>query len=212
MDETSLRYQGWRVAIAGAVSVFLASLFVYTFGIFLKPLSEEFSWSRESISAAYGVAAVAAAMAAVPLGWLFDRFRPAWIVIPSQILAACAFASLAALTPNLWHLYVTFGVLGITGTAMSAVAFSRVVASWFDARRGMALAVVVCGGAIGGLLHPPLAEAMTRVIGWRGVAFAFGALFLLVGVPTVAALVREPPVARHVSSSSYSPSLSSAHI
>ena len=75
MNETSLRYEGWRVAMAGGVSVLLASLFVYTLGIFLKPLSDEFSWSREAISAAYGVAAVAAAMAAVPLGWLFDRFN-----------------------------------------------------------------------------------------------------------------------------------------
>ncbi len=208
MDETSLRYQGWRVATAGAVSVFLASLFIYTFGIFLKPLSEEFSWSRESISAAYGVAAVAAAMAAVPLGWLFDRFSPARIVIPSQILTACAFASLAALTPNLWHLYVTFGVLGVTGTAMSAVAYSRVVSSWFDARRGMALAVVVCGGAIGGLLHPPVAEALTRLVGWRGAAVAFGGLFLLVGLPTVVALVREPGDNARVASPHAWPSLS----
>jgi predicted MFS family arabinose efflux permease len=208
MDETSLRHKGWRVAIAGAISVFLASLFVYTFGIFLKPLSEEFSWSREAISVAYGVAAVAAAIAAVPLGWLFDRFSPARIVIASQIVTACAFASLAALTPNLWHLYSTFGVLGVTGTAMSAVAYSRVVSNWFDASRGMALAVVVSGGAIGGLLHPPVADAMTRVIGWRGAAFAFGAVFLLVGVPTVAALVREPPAGTHVSSSTHSPSLS----
>jgi MFS family permease len=208
MDETSLRYQGWRVAIAGAVSVFLASLFIYTFGVFLIPLSEEFSWSRESISAAYGVAAMAAAMAAVPLGWLFDRFSPARIVIPSQVLTAGAFASLAALTPNLWHLYVTFGVLGVTGTAMSAVAYSRVVSSWFAARRGMALAVVVCGGAIGGLLQPTLAEVMTRVIGWRGAFLAFGALFLLVGVPTVAALVQEPSAVTSAASSTDSPSVS----
>jgi hypothetical protein len=42
MNESSLRYEGWRVAIAGSVGVFLASLIAYTFGIFLKP------WSRDS--------------------------------------------------------------------------------------------------------------------------------------------------------------------
>jgi hypothetical protein len=50
MNENSLRFEGWRVALAGGVGVFLASLFVYTFGIFLKPLSEEFAWSREDVS------------------------------------------------------------------------------------------------------------------------------------------------------------------
>ena len=35
-DETSLAYQGWQVAAASAVGVFVsfASLLVYTFGIF----------------------------------------------------------------------------------------------------------------------------------------------------------------------------------
>jgi len=46
------RYEGWRVAAAASVGVFVsfASLLVYTFGIFLKPLAEEFSRSRESVS------------------------------------------------------------------------------------------------------------------------------------------------------------------
>ena len=60
IEETSVRYEGWRVAVASGVGVFVsfASLLVYTFGIFLKPLAEEFSWSREAVSAAFGVAAM----------------------------------------------------------------------------------------------------------------------------------------------------------
>ena len=50
-DENSRRYEGWRVAGAAGVGVFVsfASLLVYTFGIFLKPLAEEFSWSRAAV-------------------------------------------------------------------------------------------------------------------------------------------------------------------
>lgn len=79
MDESDPRYQGWRVAVASSVGVFLsfASLFVYTFGIFLKPLAEEFSWSREAVSSAFGIAAVMAAACSPPLGYLFDRFHHA---------------------------------------------------------------------------------------------------------------------------------------
>lgn len=105
MDERRVRYEGWRVAMAGGVGVFLASLFVYTFGIFLKPLSDEFSWSREAVSSAYGIAALTAAISAVPLGWLFDRFRPRLVIIPCLTVGACAFGSLSVLTPQLWHLY-----------------------------------------------------------------------------------------------------------
>jgi hypothetical protein len=47
-DESALAYPGWRVAIASGVGVLVsfASLLVYTFGIFLKPVTEEFGWSR----------------------------------------------------------------------------------------------------------------------------------------------------------------------
>ena len=43
MTEDTPGYEGWRVAIASAVGVFVsfASLFIYTFGIFLKPLAAE---------------------------------------------------------------------------------------------------------------------------------------------------------------------------
>jgi hypothetical protein len=46
-QETSPRYEGWRVAAASGVGIFFASLPFFTFALFLKPLAEEFSWSRE---------------------------------------------------------------------------------------------------------------------------------------------------------------------
>ena len=59
-DESALGYPGWRVAIASGVGVFVsfASLLVYTFGIFLKPVTEEFGWSREAASLAFGITAM----------------------------------------------------------------------------------------------------------------------------------------------------------
>ena len=77
-SEHDLRYEGWRVAGAVGVGVFVsfASLLVYTFGIFLKPLAEEFAWSREAVSAAFGIAAMTVAVCSPPLGFLLDRVSP----------------------------------------------------------------------------------------------------------------------------------------
>jgi MFS family permease len=144
-DEDSLHYEGWRVVAASSVGVFVsfASLLVYTFGIFLKPLSEEFSWSREAVSAAFGIAAMTVAAASPVLGHLFDRHNPRRIIVPSLVIFGGGFASLALLTPHLWHLYLTFFVIGLVGNGTAQMAYSRAVSTWFDRRRGTALALVI---------------------------------------------------------------------
>src|SRR5687767_5229416 len=167
--EGNLRYEGWRVAGASAAGVFVsfASLLVYTFGIFLKPWTEEFGWSRESVSAAFGIAAMTVAACSPPLGYLLDRVNPARVIVPCLVIFGAAFASLSLLTPRLWHLYAVFFVLGVVGNGTAQMAYSRAVSSWFDRRRGMALAIVMAGGAIGAIVLPPTTEALVGSIGWR---------------------------------------------
>ena len=191
--EGHLRYEGWRVAGASAAGVFVsfASLLVYTFGIFLKPLTEEFSWSRESVSAAFGIAAMTVAVCSPPLGYLLDRVNPARIVVPCLIVFGLAFASLSLLTPNIWHLYAVFFVLGVVGNGTAQMAYSRAVSSWFEARRGMALAIVMAGGAMGAMVLPPIAESLIARYGWRQAFVILGAMVLVIGPPMAARFLRQ---------------------
>ena len=69
--------------------VSFASLLVYTFAIFLKPLAAEFGWSREAISSAFGVAALAVAACSPPLGWLLDRYPARRIILPCIAIFGC---------------------------------------------------------------------------------------------------------------------------
>ena len=162
----------------------------------LKPLAEEFSWSREAVSAAFGIAAMTVAACSPGLGYLFDRVKPTRIIIPCLIVFGFAFASLALLTPRLWQLYLTFFVLGVVGNGTAQMAYSRAVSSWFERRRGTALAVVMSGGAVGAIVLPPAAEALIESVGWRRACVVLGAMVIVVGVPIVARFIRERPVDR----------------
>ena len=195
-DEHGLRYEGWRVAAASGIGVFVsfASVFIYTFGVFLKPLTEEFAWSRESVSAAFGIAAMTVAVCSPPLGYLLDRVHPRRIILPAITIFGLAFASLSLLTPHLWHLYLVCFVLGVVGNGTAQMAYARAVSSWFDRRRGMALSMVMAGGAVGAMVLPPMTEALIGSIGWRSAVVAIGVAVLAIGLPTVALFVRERPV------------------
>jgi MFS family permease len=191
MDESSLRYEGWGVAVAAGIGVLFASFFFLSFAVFVKPLADEFGGSRQAVSIAYGVMTLGAAFAAPVVGHLLDRHGPRWICAPSLAIAALAFASLGLLTPRLWHLYLTFGIIGLAVMGTGPVVYTRVISTWFERKRGVALSIVVSGAAIGGIVHPSVSQALVDLAGWRTACLLLGAAILVIGVPVATRFVRQ---------------------
>ncbi|MGC4055299.1 MAG: MFS transporter [Paludibaculum sp.] len=197
-SEGSAGYPGWRVVFASSVGVLtgFASLLVYTFGIFLKPLSTEFGWSRESVSMAFGFAAMTVAVCSPVLGRLLDRYGPRRVIVPCVTVFGLSFAALSQLSPSLWHLYAMFVLIGAVGNGTAMLAYARAISSWFDEKRGLALALMLTGGTVGAVAWPPAAQALILNFGWRWAFAVLGGLVLAVGLPTVTLLVRENPASR----------------
>src|SRR5450755_3957402 len=76
--EFNLGYYGWRVVLAACLGVMagFGSLFVYTFAVFVKPLSAEFGWNRESISLGFAIAAMTVGLSSPLIGRLIDKVGP----------------------------------------------------------------------------------------------------------------------------------------
>ena len=199
-NEHDIRYVGWRVALASSVCILVgfASLLVYTFGVFLKPVAAEFHWSRQAVSAAFGVAALSVAACSPILGALLDRYPVRRIILPCLVVFGCAFASLAFLSNHLWHLYGVFMVLGIVGNGTAHLAYSRPLSTWFRERRGVAFAFLMSGGAVGAMILPVVAQKLIDAAGWRNAFALLGAMVLVVGLP-IASTVRESPSFRRSS-------------
>lgn len=175
-----------------AVFVSFASIVVYTFGIFLKPVSTSFGWSRTEISLAFTLAALTVAVCSPVLGTLLDRLPARKVILPCTVVYALAYASLALLTPHLWHLYAVFVLLGVVGNGTTQLGYARVVSAWFDRERGQALAAVMAGTGLGSMVFPPIAQALISTFGWRFAYAALGALILIVAVPFAALFLYEP--------------------
>ncbi|HVT91731.1 MAG TPA: MFS transporter [Bryobacteraceae bacterium] len=193
--EGSLRYPGWRVVAAAysGVMVSFASLLVFTFSIFVKPLAGEFGWSREAVSGAFALAALSVALCSPVLGAWLDRYSPRRIILPCMAIFGLGILSLAFLTPHLAHLYAIFTLMGVVGNGTTQMGYSRAVCTWFDKRRGFALALVVAGVGTGSMVLPPLAQAVIDATGWRTAYLVLGTLVLIFGLPLTAVWVRERP-------------------
>jgi MFS family permease len=184
---------GWPVVLAAFLGVMVSfgSLFVFTFSVFLKPLSAEFGWSRESVSAAFGIAAMSVAATSPLLGRLLDRHGPRPVILPCMTIYGLAFASLSLLSASLAHLYAVFLLMGIVGNGTTQMGYARAVASWFSARRGLALALTVSGVGAGAIVFPPLAQTIIDSRGWRSAYLLLGGTIVLLGIPLTALFVRE---------------------
>jgi len=176
------------------VFVSFASIVIYTFGIFLKPVAAEFGWSRAEVSLAFTITALTVAACSPAIGRLLDRFPARRIVIPCTAIYGVAFASLAFLTPHLEHLLAVFLVLGIVGNGTTQLGYSRFVSAWFDLERGRALAAVMAGSGLGSMVFPPIAQALISACGWRVAYAVLGGIILLVGIPLAALFLHEPEV------------------
>ncbi len=194
LTETSPRYAGWRVTLAAFVGVMVsfAAMVPYTFSLFLGPLHDAFGWKREAISRAFAIAALTVAACSPTIGTLLDRLPPRRIILPSIILFACGMASLSLLRGHIAQYYSSYLLLGIVGNGTAQLAYSRAVLTWFEHRRGLALAIVLTGSGTGSIILPILAQHVIHTHGWRASYLVLGAV-ALIGFPLTALLVRNRP-------------------
>ena len=184
-EEGQLNYYGWRVVLAACFGVMagFGSLFVYTFTIFVKPLSAQFGWNRESVSLGFAIGAMTVGLTSPLIGRLIDRVGPRRIILPCITVFACGMASFSLLRSGLWQFYLTCFVIGLVGNGAAHLAYARSISTWFQKRLGLALAFVMVGAGLGAMILPVIAQAVVTRSGWRAAYIALGAISLLLGLP-----------------------------
>src|SRR5262249_23015527 len=143
------------------------SLLVNSFSVFLTTLCDQFHWSRTQVSLAFTLGTLTAMLTMPLTGWLTDRLGSRRPILVSMLVFGAGYASLSFLTPNVWHLYAVFLILGLVGPGASAVPHASLISRWFTERRGLALGVAMCGTAIGGVIWPKAAQTLLTSYGWR---------------------------------------------
>jgi MFS family permease len=186
--------RGWVIVMTSVlgITVSFGSLVIFTFGVFLKPLSGQFGWSRAEISLAFTLTALMMAIFSPFIGRLVDRVGARKVLLPCVAVYGVAFCCLA-LVKTLAGLYTVYILLGVVGNGTTQLCYARVISAWFDRRRGLALATMMAGVGAGAIGIPPLATWLIEAYGWREAYLLLGASVFVLGMIPAALWLRETP-------------------
>ena len=166
-------HYGWIVVAAAFTVLFLAYGVQYSFGLFFTALTEEFGWSRASLSGVFSLYAATYSFLGLFAGRLTDRWGPRAVIALGGGLLGLGLAlsgGVRALAP----LYATY-LLAAVGMSSAYVPCNATVARWFETRRGLAVGLGLSGASAGTFAGPPLVALLLAQVGWRRAYVVLGA-------------------------------------
>jgi MFS family permease len=163
----------------------------YAFGVFFKPVLNEFGWTRAMTAGAFSLASLINALLTIGVGKLTDRFGPRIVMTFAGLILGLGFFLMSQIR-SASHLYLFYGILVGAGMSCAFIPPLSTVVRWFLKRRGLMSGIVAAGSGMGSLTGPPLASLLGSIYGWR-VSYEILGCVVLVGVVLLAQLLKRNP-------------------
>ena len=186
-------YYGW-VIVGTMFIVSLAQTAQYNpaMSIFLKPITEEFGWSRTTFSSAIAIGGLVGAMLAIIVGPILDRRGPRTLTFVAFLLMGMVTMALSSVS-EVWQLYAIIVTNRALITGLLSIVAGVAVSKWFVRRRGRAMSFAVTGLRFGQAIVPPYTTFFVLRTGWQSAAIALGAfIWILTLIPVILLLRRQP--------------------
>jgi MFS family permease len=178
----------WLGMFAGPNSMVSASM-----SLFVAPLAAEFGLKRTAISAILLVSPWTTALFSPAAGRALDRFGLRRVLLFALLLFGVVSMARGLVTAP-WQLALSFFLVSIASAMNSSVGYAKLVSLWFSRNRGLILGLAVALGAgAGSALMPQIVRLIIRDYNWRIAYMALGAFVIVIALPLMAFLLREPP-------------------
>ena len=167
----------FSIFLSGALII---GLNTYSFGLFVKPLEDEFGWTREQISLGYSVSFISSLIAPI-IGKFVDIKGTKIFLVGSLFLIAFGFILRPLMTNlNHWIILNSMVFAGYPGTLLLASGILMQV--WFPKSRGRMVALATSGHNAGGLVIPLITLVVIFYSSWKIAYVFFGGMLLLVAI------------------------------
>ncbi|AEG48381.1 major facilitator superfamily MFS_1 [Sphingobium chlorophenolicum L-1] len=181
---------GWPIILVAflSITVGISSTFLFSTGLFLKPVADAFGWGRGTVSVAPFVASMLTALCAPVVGRYVDRMGVLPVLLPSLIGLAVGLLLLGALTANFISYVALMALVALLGAGTAAPVITKMIIAGFKRHRGLALGLSLAGSGLGGGLLPLILTPIITTHGWRAGYMALAAVELA-GLAVIGVLV-----------------------
>ena len=194
-DQSGGIFFGWWVLLASFVGMLFgtAAILVFSLGVFIQPLQQEFGWTRAQISVAAAIIVWVSVLTQPIQGILIDRYGVRRVVLPSIPIFTVPLALLYFLPSNIFVFYAAWIVITFCGLALWNGSYNKVMAAWFDRKLGLAVGIVSAGQGAGAALVPALSQSLISHFGWRLAYVGLAAITLIVTLIFNLLFLRDKP-------------------
>jgi len=190
-NRNSKFFYGYIIVLAAFFIQMIAWGMFASYGVFFKPLTTEFGWTRAMTSGAFSVAMLVCGLLSIGIGRLTDRFGSRLIIVVCGFFLGLGYLLMSQVN-TIWQLYLFYGLMVGIGVSALDVSLLSTVARWFVKKRGMMSGIVKVGTGIGMLIMPIVANWLISSYGWRTSYIIMG-IIALVFVIAIAQLLRRDP-------------------
>ncbi|WP_317932644.1 MFS transporter [Halioxenophilus sp. WMMB6] len=187
-------YPGWwQVAIALLMQAVAAASVFTAYSIIAVPLKAEFQPSNMVLMFGLTITSLASGILSPLLGSAIDRYSIRSLMMVGAGLISCGFFALS-FAGSMNQVVIIYGLCMAPATVLlGPIAGSALLSRWFTQRRGLALGIAASGGAVGGLILPPLMQTLMGGFDWRIALKIYSGLLFLITCPTILLFVVDRP-------------------
>jgi MFS family permease len=194
IDESSVRYDGWRiVAVCFVVATFGWGFGFYGQGVYLAELHRLYGWPTSLIASATTFFYLLGAALVVFISEAVRYFGPRNCLLGGVVAMAAAAALIGQITAP-WQLYAVDALLALGWAGTSLGVITNTLGLWFDHKRGMAISLALNGASFGGIIGVPLLVAAIDRFGFSTAMPLAALATLALMLPVILIFVGRPPV------------------
>lgn len=193
IDTNSNFYRGLIVfACAVGMATGAPTFLIYSFGVFIEPLTEGLQTGRGAVSLALSIGLLGNLAAGPLIGMLIDRFGARRLILIGIVSLALVLAGFS-FVQTIFHLYAAALLLIFLGAGTGPITYTRLIAVWFNKRRGIAMGLALIGIGIGGALLPIVSQTLISDYGWRMAYRYLGVILFVISFPLLFLVLRDRP-------------------